>query len=106
MKQEQRFDLTALIKTISPTREAGPVRRCFDVELIDGSMNEAKDKTQVIKLTLFTAKESDIEDQCRHCMDHFVPITLLQMHGSKSNKGEHTFQSAWKGWRMMQASAE
>ena len=65
LKQEQRFDLTALIKTISQTREAGPERRCFDVELIDGSTNEGKDKTQTMKLTLFQAKEAHIEDQCR-----------------------------------------
>ena len=106
LKQDQRFDLTALIKTISPVREAGSERRCFDVELIDGSMNEAKDKTQVIKITIFQSKQSHIEDECRSCMDQYLPITLLQMYGSKSHKGEYSFQSTWKGWRMMPASAE
>ena len=59
-----------------------------------------------MKLTLFEAKESHIEDQCRCCMDQFFPITLLQMQGSKSDKDEYTFQYASKVWRMMQASAE
>ena len=53
--------MTALIKTISQTREAGPERRCYDVELIDGSTNGAKDKMQIMKLTLVEAKESYIE---------------------------------------------
>ena len=106
LKQDQRFDLTALIKTISPARDAGPERRCFDVELIDGSTNEAKDKTQVMKITLFQPKKSDIEEQCRRYMDQRLPVTLLQMYGSKSANGEYSFQSAFKGWRMMQASAE
>ena len=61
LKEDQRFDLTVLIKTISPIREAGSERRCFDVELIDGSTNEAKDKKQIMKVTLFQAKESRIE---------------------------------------------
>ena len=89
LKQDQRFDLTALIKTISPVREAGSERQCFDLELIDGSTNEAKDKTQVMKITLFQSKQSHIEDECRSCMDQHLPITLLQMYGSKSDKGEY-----------------
>ena len=50
LQQEQRFDLTTLILTVSPVRDAGTDRntgadkKCFDVELIDGSTNEAKDK--------------------------------------------------------------
>ena len=97
LKQDQRFDLTALIKTISPVREAGSERRCFDVELIDGSMNEAKDKTQVMKITLFQSKQSHIEDECRSCMDQHVPITLLQMYGSKSTKASTHFNLPGKG---------
>ena len=106
LKQDQRFDLTALIKTISPVREAGSERQCFDLEFIDGSTNEAKDKTQVMKITLFQSKQSHIEDECRSCMDQHLPITLLQMYGSKSDKGEYSFRSTWTGWRMVPASAE
>ena len=43
LKHEQGFDLTALIKTISPVREAGSERQCFDLEFIDGSTNEANE---------------------------------------------------------------
>ena len=89
LKQDQRFDLTALIKTISPVREAGSERQCFDLELIDGSPNEAKDKTQVMKITVFQSRQSPIEDECRSCMDQHLAITLLQMYGSKSDKGEY-----------------
>ena len=106
LKQDQRFDLTALIKTISPVREAGSERQCFDLEFIDGSTNEAKDKTQVMKITLFQSKQSHIEDECSSCMAQHLPITLLQMYGSKSDKGEYSFRSTWTGWRMVPASAE
>ena len=106
LKEDQRFDLTALIKTMSAIREAGPERRCFDVELIDGSTNEAKNKKQIMKVTLFQPKESHIEDECRDCMNRLLPVTFLHLQGSKSAKGEFTFQSAFKGWHMMKASTE
>ena len=79
LKQDQRFDLTALIKTISPVREAGLERQCFDLQLIDGSTNEAKDKTQVMKITLFQSKQSHIEDECRSCMDQLADNTAADV---------------------------
>ena len=59
-----------------------------------------------VKVTLFQAKASRMEDECRDCMDRFLPVTLLQMRGSKSDKGEYTFESAWEVLRMMKASVE
>jgi len=87
LKEAQRFDVTALIKSVSATREAGPERSCFEVELIDGSTNEAKYKTHIMKVTLFQSKASRIEDECRDCMNRKLPVTLLQICGSKSEEG-------------------
>ena len=39
-------------------------------------------------------------------MAQHLPITLLQMYGSKSDKDEYLFRSTWTGWRMVPASAE
>ena len=39
LQQNQRFDITVLMRTVSAQREAGPARQFFDVECIDGSMN-------------------------------------------------------------------
>ena len=39
-------------------------------------------------------------------MDQHLPITLLQMYGSKSDKGEYSFHSTCKVLRMVPASAE
>ena len=59
-----------------------------------------------MKITQFQSKQSHIEDECRSCMDQHLPITLLQMNGSKSDPGEYSFHSTWKGVRVVPASAE
>ena len=111
LQQEQRFDLTALILTVSPVRDAGTDRntgadkKCCDVELIDGSTNEAKDKKMTMPLTIFMVKDSDVHQQLLQCMENSLPVTLLQMQGSKTKDDEYVFQSAYKGWRVITASA-
>ena len=108
LQQNQRFDITVLIRTMSEARDAGPLRQCFDVECIDGSMNEANDRLRVMKITLFQ-EQKKVEElrECAHkCMQEGKPVTFLQLQGAKSKEHEYSFQSAWKGWRMFEASAE
>ena len=50
LRQEQRFDITALIKSISEIRPAGPGRTCFDAVLIDGITKEDADDMMFMKL--------------------------------------------------------
>ena len=111
LQQDQRFDLTALIKDVSPKRDAGrdaqtgQDKECFDITLIDGSTNESKDKIMQMPLTIFMVKDSDVHQRFLQCSDKSEPVTLLQMQGSKNKENEYTFQSAFKGWHMVPASA-
>ena len=107
LRQEQRFDITALIKSISAIRPAGPGRTCFDAVLIDGRTKEAMaENMMLMKVTLFQADDSTQHTEFSTCVNEKRPVTLLQMQGSKSSKDEYSFQSAFKGWRMVAASAE
>ena len=108
LQQNQRFDITVLMRTVSAQREAGPARQCFDVECIDGSMNEAKDRVQVMKMTLFinNSKASEFHELVVQSIQGAKPVTFPQLQGSKSKENEYSFQSAWKGWRMIEANAE
>ena len=111
LQQDQRFDLTALIKDVSPKRDAGQdaqtgrAKECFDITLIDGSTNKSKDKIMQMPLTIFMVKDSDVYQRFVQCNDKSEPVTLLQMQGSKNKDNEYTFQSAFKGWHMVPASA-
>ena len=106
LHQEQRFDITALIKSISAIRPAGPGRKCFDAVLIVGNTKEDAENMMVMKLTLFQADDSTEHTEFCTCVDNKRPVTLLQMQGSKSSNDKYSFQSAFKGWRMVAASAE
>ena len=55
LQQDQNFDLTALVLSRSQERNGGDGRKAFNLELADGSMEEASGKVQTMSLTLFAA---------------------------------------------------
>lgn len=107
LQQNQRFDITALIKTVSECRAAGTERSCFDVELLDGSKNPVTNKSRRMKVTLFETTESapKIRTLAEACKNKKLPLTFIQLQGSKKD-GQFQFTSAYTGWHMMEANAE
>ena len=55
LQQDQNFDLTALVLSRSQQRNGGDGRKAFNLELADGSVDEASAKVQTLSLTIFAA---------------------------------------------------
>ena len=55
IKQSQSFDLTAVILSRTASRDGGPDRKAFNLELADGSTDITSGKVQTVKLTVFAA---------------------------------------------------
>ena len=110
LQQDQRFDLTALIQTVSDPWDAGidkntgASKQCFDVEVIDGSTSTETSKIMTMPLTIFMIKDTYVHQLFDQCMESSSRVTLLQMEGSKNKDNEYIFRSAFKGWHMVTAS--
>jgi hypothetical protein len=105
LQQNQHFDLTALVKTVSPLRPAKG-RAAFDVCLIDGSTDLSTGKMRTMKTTLFGEEQSANQNHAfaEKCIENKVPITFLLLQGNKEDD-KFTFSSARKGCRMVEAMA-
>ena len=108
LHDSQRFDITALVTSVSTLRAAGAERKAFDVSLLDGSSNPVTNKMKTMNVTMFSDHAQAEKDQAfvADCQSRKVPVTFLQLSGSKDATGKFAFQSAWKGWRMVFASVE
>ena len=55
LQQDQNFDLTAFVLSRSQERKGGDSRKAFDLELADGSTDEASGKVQTMSVTVFAS---------------------------------------------------
>ena len=104
LKQNQYFDLTALVKEVSALRPATSSRKVFDVCLIDGSTDPKSGKMQTMKAALFDEENKAKENHAlaEKCQENRRPITFLMLQGSKHDE-KFVFSSAKKGLRMFEA---
>ena len=106
LKNNQRFDILALVKSVSDLRPAGPGRKVFEVCLLDGSRDPGNNKLKTMTVNMFT-QEAQAEAQqaiAQQYMTQRVPVTFLQLAGAKDDEGKFSFQSAYKGWFMLEAN--
>ena len=69
IQQNQNFDLTAFILSRSQVRNGGEARKAFNLELADGSKDEASGKVQTMFFTVFASEAQvatllDFADKC------------------------------------------
>ena len=108
LQQDQNFDLTALVLSRSQQRNGGEGRKAFDLELADGSMDEATAKVQTLSLTLFAA-DADIITMLEFAdkaISDQVPVSFFNLRGAKvQHQNAFTFTSARKGFHMIVAES-
>ena len=63
LQHSQRFDITALVTSVSALRAAGAERKAFDVCLLDGSSNPETNKMKTMNVTMFTDHAQAEKDQ-------------------------------------------
>ena len=108
LQQDQNFDLTALVLSRSQQRNGGDGRKAFDLELADGSMDEASAKVQTLSLTIFAADAQIITmlEFADKAISDQVPVSFFNLRGAKvEHKDAFTFTSARSGFHMMIAES-
>ena len=108
LQQDQNFDLTALVLSRSQERNGGDGRKVFDLELADGSVDEASGKVQTLPLTIFTPDDqlNTMLEFADKAISDQAPVSFFNLRGA--NVQDHdafTFTSARKGFRMIVAES-
>ena len=87
LQQDQNFDLTALVLSRSQERNGGEGRKAFDLELADGSKDEASGKVQTLSLTLFAADDQLITmlEFADKAISDQVPVSFFNLRGAFSH---------------------
>jgi hypothetical protein len=108
VQQNQNFDLTAFALSRSPTRRGGEGRKAFDVELADGSKDEASGKVQTISFSVF-ATEAEVEtllDFVDKSIGQKDPVSFFNLTGAKvADQDAFSFSAARKGFFMTVAES-
>ena len=95
---QQLFDVTALVKTISPTRPVNDDRVVFDVEIIDGSKTD--DQVRTMPLTVFTQRPSSLSADAppmwvllnQALMENAAqPVAFFRIKGAQDGDGNFSF---------------
>ena len=99
---QQCFDLTALISSVSPPRNAGPGSQVFDVQLRDGSISD-NGKPKNLPLTVYTPLLDANNNQgrehakFRRFLDTKQPVTITQISGQQK-EGKYEFKTTNQWW--------
>ena len=97
---QQLFDVTALVKSISPTRPVNENRVVFDVEIIDGSKTD--DEVRTMPLTVWTELASSTKGDAPPWWvmlnDALVendaqPVAFFRIKGSQDRDGNFSFNT-------------
>jgi len=105
-QQDQNFDLTALVLSRSQQRNGGDGRKAFDLELADGSMDEASAKVQTLSLTIFAvdAQSLTMQEFADKAISDQAPVSIFNLRGAQvQHQAAFTFTSARKGFSMIVA---
>ena len=105
---DQDFDLTAFALSRGPVRSGGEGRKAFDLELADGSRDEASGKVQTMWLAVF-ASEAEAEallEVADSCIKQQNPMSFFNVKGCRA-AGEEAFKftSAFKGFFIIVAGS-
>ena len=108
IKQSQSFDLTAFILSRTASRNGGPDRKAFDLELADGSTDMTCGKVQTVKLTVFAA-DSEVAAYLQTAdksIEQHDPVSSFNVRGNSCpDENTYTFASARKGFFMTVAES-
>ena len=108
IQQNQNFDMTAFILSSGLPRHGGEGRKAFDLELADGSKDEASGKMQTVEVTVF-ASESEADallDFAGESIAQRHPVSFFNLTGAKNKENTaYTFASARKGFSMIVAES-
>jgi hypothetical protein len=108
LEQDQNFDLTALILSRSQQRPGGDGRKAFDLELADGSTDEASGKVQTLSLTLFAPDDEFVTmlEFADKAISDQVPVSFFNLRGAKvKHQDAFTFSASRKGFSMIIAES-
>ena len=95
LTSQQLFDVTALVKTVSPHRPVTENRIVFDVEIIDGS--KTGERVRTMTLTVFTQKpatgESPMWDFLNTASKNSAaqPVSFFRIKGVQDGDGNFSF---------------
>ena len=109
LRQDQNFDLTALVQSRSQERKGGDSRKAFDLELADGSMDETSGKVQTMSVTVFApdARIDTMLEFADKAISDTDPVSFSNLRGAKvQGQDAFTFTSAYKGSSMVVAKSQ
>ena len=108
VQQNQNFDLTACVLSRSSERNAGEGRKVFNLELADGSKDEASGKVQTISLSVFAGQSeaATVTEFVDKSISQKDPVTFFNIRGSKNaDQDAYLFCSARKCFSMIVAES-
>ena len=109
LRQDQNFDLTAFVLSRSNERKGGDSRKAFDLELADGSTDEASGKVQTMSVTVFApdANSATMLEFADKAIEGQYPVSFFNLRGAKvQGQDAFTFTSARNGFSMVVAKSE
>jgi hypothetical protein len=104
LRQSQCVDIMGLIFSVSEKRPVNTTRSVFDLELIDGSLDDSTGRPRTMKVTLFAA-ETDVVDlmqEAQEAHEAKQPISIFNILGGKNKDDEYSFVST-RNWHMVPA---
>ena len=108
IQQNQSFDLTAFVLSRSEPRHGGEGRKAFDLELVDGSKDEASGKVQTMSFTVFAsdAAVAKLHAFADSCITQQEPVSFFNLRGEKDARQDaFSFSSARSGFSMIVADS-
>ena len=101
LKEDQQFDLTAIIASVSDVRSAGTYtngadRVAFDCVLEDGSTSG--NEVVQVSVTMFSPKQSDFHHSMAAQCEHGKVASFFGINGSKDQNDTYSCRMAQDSW--------